>query len=486
MTDAVRAPSEGYGDAGAWWSALRMALARPATLLVVLSAIFGSTIVLLNPPLRGPDEPAHFLRVYAYAHGVILPSTEVDGRRGIYLPARIHDDFAYFHDQIGKVWTPGFTFRDVMNEHRLLRAVQPKEDDRPPVFVPYQGSEGYTLAAYAPHVAAALVARVLGLDLPSSITLMRLFSLAVFTAVAAYAVAVTPYLKWAFFLVAMLPAALYGRSVVGADGATLSFTLMIIALSLRAISLRRADGAWERALWITLCVLAKPPQVAFVLLEPMIHRMRQWPRRWRTIALVTAPGLVLTAAWIWAVDAEMAAWRIYADAGHPREHFELGWKLRFMLENPLHFPHAMFATLFGEAFGLWRQLVGVLGWLDTHLHTGIYVAISLAFALTAFERLSLEPHVRWRIAVFSLLIVASYVTAVFLILFATWTPPEETVVWGVQGRYFTHVLPLVALAVAALANAALPVRFVASAAVFGALVSGLACIEGLWRVNWAG
>lgn len=467
---------------------LQMWLARPAVLLVVLSALFGPIMILMNPPLRGPDEPAHFLRVYAYAKGIFIPSTEVDGRKGIHLPASIHDDFSFFHSKTGKIWEPGFTFSDAFQEHRRLRSLARSgdADSRPPVFVPYQGSEAYTLAAYAPYTLAALVANLLDLDFVTTLMLMRFAGFAALTAVTAYAVAITPHLQWAFFLIAMLPASLYGRSVIGADGATVSFSLVVVALALRRLAGSTAADAVKRSFWMTLCVLAKPPQAAFVLLEPMIYRASDWPKRWPTIALVTAPGLALSLFWIWAVDAEMSAWRVYADAGLPPEQFSIGWKLGFMLENPLHFPRAMFAVLFGEAFGLWRQLIGVLGWLDTHFHVAVYALLSATFIATLFERIEIDRAVRLRIAGYSALVIAGYVTAVFLILFITWTPPEETTVWGVQGRYFTGILPLVALCITALANTSLSERIPRRAAIMGAMISGAACIEGLWRVNWAG
>ena len=65
--------------------------------------------------------------------------------------------------------------------------------------------------------------------------LMRLFGLVAFTAAAAYAITVTPVLKWAFVLIALLPVAIYNRSVLSADGAALGSALVITALCLSAV-----------------------------------------------------------------------------------------------------------------------------------------------------------------------------------------------------------------------------------------------------------
>jgi hypothetical protein len=42
--------------------------------LVFLSLAFGSIIIFANPPLRGPDEIAHFLRIYLTRAASFCPS----------------------------------------------------------------------------------------------------------------------------------------------------------------------------------------------------------------------------------------------------------------------------------------------------------------------------------------------------------------------------------------------------------------------------
>ena len=107
------------------------------------------------------------------------------------------------------------------------------EPDQAAIFAPFAGTEGYHPVAYIPYIAAAAIGRLLGLDFPDLLLLMRLFGLAAFTAAAAYAVAVTPVLKWAFVLIAMLPVSLYNRSVLSADGAALCSAMVITALCLK-------------------------------------------------------------------------------------------------------------------------------------------------------------------------------------------------------------------------------------------------------------
>src|SRR6266536_3191307 len=74
----------------AFWSGLALVWgrleSRPAYVFILLSLVFGSAISVVVPPLRGPDEIAHFLRIYSYASGGFHPSPEAMVGRGTLWP----------------------------------------------------------------------------------------------------------------------------------------------------------------------------------------------------------------------------------------------------------------------------------------------------------------------------------------------------------------------------------------------------------------
>jgi hypothetical protein len=70
---------------------------NPVTAFITVSLVFGTLIILATPPLRGPDETAHFLRAYGVAQGDIVPSQrDAEGRKGILLPPRLYESFDFF------------------------------------------------------------------------------------------------------------------------------------------------------------------------------------------------------------------------------------------------------------------------------------------------------------------------------------------------------------------------------------------------------
>ena len=201
------------------WSGLTLILSwlesRPAFLFILLSFAFGSAISVVVPPLRGPDEVAHFLRIHSYARGELLPAVEVGGRKGILIERELHAQLAFFKnagERFGQLREQGLRYGEIMQEYLAPDGTPDEEEEQVWKFMPFAGTEGYNPAAYAPYVVAACIGNLLGLDFPNLLLLMRVLGLIAFTAVVAYAIRVSPTLKWAFVLIAMLPVSIYNES----------------------------------------------------------------------------------------------------------------------------------------------------------------------------------------------------------------------------------------------------------------------------------
>jgi len=116
------------GKAGRATRAARRVLAHPVAAFVFLSMLFGTLTLVLTPPLEGPDEPAHFLRAYGISVGEIIPMTADErGRKGIFVPARLHRGYAVFERalfKLGKV--KDFDYRRFWVEY--FQAAQTSDD----------------------------------------------------------------------------------------------------------------------------------------------------------------------------------------------------------------------------------------------------------------------------------------------------------------------------------------------------------------------
>ena len=451
---------------------------RPTPAFIVLSLLFGTLIILATPPLRGPDETAHFLRAYGAAQGDIVPSLrDAQGRKGVLLPPTLYDGFEFFEAVRVREKQAGFgygpVFRDYYNRPATPAAAA--------AFVPYGGSEGYSPIAYLPQIAAALVARVLDLDFVPTLYLMRFAGLAALTALIAFAIAMAPGLAWTLVAIAMLPAALYGRSVISADGSALATAMVVTVCWLRALVAPHLYLPGRQSFWLMLGALTKPTNLAFVLLTPLGAK----PRRWQRAALTILPAIAVGLLWSVGSGADTAAWRMTEFTGHSPAAFDPAARLAHALAHPLHFAAAVINALGAQHLAeLWRQVVGVLGLFDTVLQPWVYPALTALLLGTFFTRLPLPSTMRAQAALVAAAAALTYAAATYLVCYLAFTPPQADTVWGVQGRYFVAILPLIAIVVASVVHRAPGGNLHAALAISAAVLSGGASIEAILRFDW--
>jgi uncharacterized membrane protein len=457
---------------------------HPVTAFAAVSLLFGTLIILATPPLRGPDETAHFLRAYGAALGDIIPSNrDADGRKGILLPAHLYEGFDYFERVRVREKEFGFTYGPVFHGY-FNRQPFDTSSDLAPTFVPYGGSEGYSPVAYLPQIAVALLARAIELDFLVTFYLMRFAGLVAMTALIALAIATAPQLAWPVLAIAMLPAAIYGRSVISADGSALATALMATALWLRGILLPQVFPRARLSLWLALGALTKPTNLVFVLFG-LTGPFRAWLKCWPRILATILPAMAVALLWSLGSTADVAAWRMVEITGHRPAAFDPAVKISYLLDQPLRFPAAVLGSFHEKDLGeLWRQAIGVLGLFDTVLQPWIYPAVNALLVGAFFTRLPIAAAARRDVAVMAGTIVFAYVFAVYFVCYLVFTPLDADKVWGVQGRYFVPILPLVAIMVGALVNRAPDERLSAATAISAAVLSGSASIEAILRTDW--
>ena len=182
-------------------------------------------------------------------------------------------------------------------------------------------------------------------------------------------------------------------------------------------------------------------------------------------------------------SADVAAWRLVEITGAAAHEFAPGWKLRFMLAHPLEFPEAVIGMLANkDAVEFWHQVIGVLGLFDTVLQPWVYAAIGLLLVGTFVSPLGCAARLSCALA--AGVTALAYCLAVILIFYLIWTPVDADQVWGVQGRYFVPILPLVAIASAALLDRGPDIRITAMLAIAAAILSGAGSVEAILRTDW--
>jgi len=363
----------------------------PHALFVFLASLFGLAYTFVTPPCYVPDEVAHFWRAVSIAHGTLNPT---DGNAPLPKGYQVFV-FCVMHANVKVEWQQMKDAWDI--DQKTNEIVELK-------VVP----ASYSPANYVPQIAAAWIGRVTRIRPMIVFYLGRLFALAAFIALVAFAIRATPFLKWGFAAAALLPMSLFMAASWSADSMTIALAFLTTALALRGA---RDVASPVAAFFLGLC---KPVNflVAFIA------------RRW-IVPLAALAGfgvLALIARGAPPQTARLAHWPcVNRD-----------------------FPGIVVNDYLASTAAYAEQMVGRLGRLDVILPKPIIWlewALLALIAITAGEKI---PRLqRLQTLVVSLLLMLSISAWMYL----TWTPTCNPPILGIQGRYYLPLLPALLVAI---------------------------------------
>lgn len=301
---------------------------------------------------------------------------------------------------------------------------------------------------YLPQAAGAALAMLLGLNRMGLYILADLCNLLCYAALVCLAVRLMPRWKTLMSMVAALPMALQQAASMSCDGMINGLAFLLIAQIMR-LAVRRERITWRNVTPLVLtAVLLAPAKVVYacmllmLLILPMdCYRSRK--QKWLfLVGTCVAAGCAVLVFQLGNILVT-AAGGAEAAAGH-MERFTLAYALghpaalaRLIVRT--HTPNYLY-WLAETAVG--RELSG----LSLQLYHGDAWCLWMLLLFTAVAVPEGQPVLRGR----DRLILVATVVLVYLgitasMLFA-WTNVGDTVIQGVQGRYFLPVLPLALLA----------------------------------------
>ena len=405
----------------------------PARIFLLFAPLLYAAYALLTPPFQTPDEHQHLFRAWQLSELQLFGERRGDRAGGV-LPdgvgqaARRELGIIEPHARRVPVQRPLAT---------LFNPGTPPETGAPPRFFNFFGSVIYSPAGYMPQIAAIWIGRSAGLSVEGIILLGRLLNAALTILLIYYAVRLTPVGALGLMCVGLLPMSASASAAFGQDGLAIGGACLLIAIGLR-VALR---GRWERsdllisaalACLLTFSKILYLP-LAMVSGQPFSPKGVQW-RRMLVPLLICMITAVLTALWLRAnsgvvvppqVDIPPAGDRLAEWLRHPTEFLTL--LERTYVTNGVQ----LFDTLF------------TFGWLNVGpVRSAAFLSMT-AFVLTLVAGDPAADQLDWQTRLWLLLIAASVVLLISVALYLYWTPASDTLIAGLQARYFVPVVPLV-------------------------------------------
>ncbi len=400
--------------------------------------------VFATPPFQVADEENHFLRALEVARGHFIARRLSDTASGDDLdPAAVTAAHAFdalkFHPDVKL---------DMETYAQAAALAWGSEPDQPATFA---NTAVYPAFFYLPSAAGLKLGEMFGSSVLDSLRLARLLTAMASMALATTAILVCARGRAVLFVILCFPMILSLFASTSQDALSLASGALAIAVWSRYLALDRDVPFVPRAgvaLLLGCIVAARIPLIALyaLLLVPTSSERRAFTRTWvgRDALVAAAVGLLPIAVGIVGADAAKIAFKS-AEGVAPRE------QVRWLLTHPLGSLDVAMTTLGQFGVGYLRQMVGVLGWLDTDLPEWYYVFVAFGLAAACLlEVLSPTRALTLGGTAMQVVIVLAATAGVFVGLYVAWTPVGGTFVDGVQGRYLLVPAMFLILAIPAL------------------------------------
>lgn len=344
--------------------------------------------------------------------------------------------------------TTVFSYQELVQG--LLRGAPGGQSDT----VVYKAEEvgGYQLP-YVLSSLGVLLGRLLHLGYVPTLLLGRLFNFALFAALTYFAVKHAPFGNAVFAAVGLLPGTLHVAASFSRDSFTLALAFLFTALTLRAAGKKELLHWREGAVLAVLCVLLAPCKAAYVplvlllLLIPAARFGKAWQAwTYRAGVLCTAGFLYWRANIVIVWDAAMKSTDHYetAAAANPDA---ITYSLSYLLTHIKETLALLVNTAVQNGTHYLDGLVGGTLGNDNLALSWTFIAAFFVLLVLAVQRGHGSNLLRlsaWRtsVPVWLALLGCCGLVVVGCVF---WTPTYYTTIYGMQGRYFLPVLPLLLL-----------------------------------------
>ena len=400
-----------------------------ALLYLLVALACALRLAFTTVPYDTADEPNHFLRATQIGEGGFFSTKLAGGNAGGTLPVGVVRSYDLDH----LVHGPG-------HDRIAAASLAPFEAlrwGRTTGLIGFPNTATYGPAMYAPAALAIDLGRSLDLPVLATLRAARAADAVAATALAATAILVTvtglPFLT----LVLMLPMTLFLFGSASQDAMLIASGAFVAAwLGRRASGATAGWPAWlATGALLGAMTMARPPYA--LLAAIFVILTFGGPDRAKGLA-AAAVTMVMAASWFVFGIAPLAV--PTRAGGSLLGGAQIHWVLRHRGEAAL----VLWQTVIEWPTYRFREVVGVLGWLDIALPERIYRWA--AIAMTGTLALALwQPRAAVARRLLILLTLVAIVLGIYVALYLSWTTVGAARIDGVQGRYFIPVAPFLIL-----------------------------------------
>lgn len=414
----------------------RLFLYALITLGLLFSAVF--------PPLSAPDEDYHFSASYVLSNYLLGKGYQNED------PVLMREqDAEFYYDAVANVNLTASDYDSAING-----LAHPLDSSSSEVLVSTGRTHWISRNLPQSKIASALgitLARLLNLSSIYLYFLGRLCNLAFYIVCVYAAFRIAPVGRNAIALISLLPMSLHLAASYSYDAFIIPMSILLTALCLRSVFRTDRISIVECFKIVAVSVLLAPCKVIYTmiaLLALFIPRKRFDSRRHElaiklgcmgVVVLVIVAGRVLD-GYMLSVIQEGTLPGDFDSRGNQLGHF---YTVGDIVSNPLRFAYLFFHTFDGYGYQYFMTMIGgSLAWFQAEIVSpGLFVfAFGVLLLLSCVSSDDDDCLLSARARVSGSLVFVVGVLLVMLSMLLSFTFNTETIISGVQGRYFLPYL----------------------------------------------
>lgn len=402
----------------------------------------GILYLFLLPPFSAPDELVHFSTSYSVSNELMGKASD-DAYGNIYVRA---EDASAPYVAIPSMNTYDYTF------HNLLRLAN--NEEMVPYFVPCMITKNKIT-----HIFSGLgitVGRLLHLGAVPTILLGRIGNFICYLVLVYWAIKKMPFGKNVLVMISLTPMALELITSYSYDPVINGMAFFTLAWILDCIFVKEKVRWKEIGVLVLMALLLGPCKIVYSMIfllcifiprEKFDKKIYYWLTGVAVVAAIIGINVYMNIGSIIAMSGTTATETAEAvvNSAAP-SYYTLSWCLAHPVDALLIYAKTTIAYGWIYIFGI----VGhALGWLEIGLPSYVTLAFLLACGLLTVVRGKDEKteKIKTKHTLVALFVMIVVYVLVLTSMFFGWTNMGESLIAGVQGRYFIAIVPLVALVI---------------------------------------
>lgn len=402
-------------------------------IFVLITLFFGVLYIFILPPFQSVDEGMHFFRTYQISQGDLVARKQNMEVGGV-IPASLGNFYGMYVPLIKNI-NKKVGLSDFKNNFHLK--LNPEKQK----FTVFTNTALYSPICYISQIPGVCLGKFLDLSLAGIYYLGRLSNLIFYCLLIYAALKITPFFKYPMFLLAVMPMSLSLAASYTSDVAVLGLNFLWVATILKILTLQTPIKVNNK--WIILLLflgLLIPMTKSYILLLPLIFVLpinifKTKKDYLISVLSIFAIGIIGFSFWTSCIKGLSFDMNNNTFANSEMQ-------IAFIKTHPLAYMLVLIKTFIVKTPRILITMIGVLGWQDTKLDWITYMAYPILMYYAVVTDNYQFILKKWQ-KLLIVCVICFGIIAIYTSLYIMWSPVANSVVLGLNGKYFIPlVLPL--------------------------------------------